>query len=101
MGTRAGDMDPAIPLHMMGRLGLSAKDMDTVLNKKSGLLGVCVLARISSIANLAEAQRQSCHMMPHFQTAASKARIHLFQLFDTSATTIWKKSNDLMRPCGS
>ncbi|KAI8466299.1 MAG: acetate kinase [Monoraphidium minutum] len=41
MGTRAGDVDPAIPLHMMRTLGLGAADMDTVLNKKSGLLGLC------------------------------------------------------------
>lgn len=41
MGTRAGDIDPAVPLHMMRTLGLSAGEMDTVLNKKSGLLGLC------------------------------------------------------------
>jgi acetate kinase len=41
MGTRSGDMDPAVPLHLMNTLGLSAKEMDTILNKKSGLLGVC------------------------------------------------------------
>lgn len=40
MGTRSGDMDPAVPLHMMNTLNMSAKEMDTVLNKKSGLLGV-------------------------------------------------------------
>lgn len=41
MGTRAGDIDPAVPLHMMRTLGLSAAEMDSVLNKKSGLLGLC------------------------------------------------------------
>eukprot|EP00882_Tetradesmus_deserticola_P013158 GHRQ01013954.1.p1 GENE.GHRQ01013954.1~~GHRQ01013954.1.p1 ORF type:complete len:415 (+),score=167.05 GHRQ01013954.1:498-1742(+) len=41
MGTRSGDMDPAVPLHLMSSLGLSAKEMDAILNKKSGLLGVC------------------------------------------------------------
>lgn len=40
MGTRSGDMDPAVPLHLMNTLSLSAKEMDVVLNKKSGLLGV-------------------------------------------------------------
>jgi acetate kinase len=33
-------MDPAVPLHLMNTLGLSAKEMDTILNKKSGLLGI-------------------------------------------------------------
>ncbi|KIZ07816.1 acetate kinase [Monoraphidium neglectum] len=41
MGTRAGDIDPAIPLHLMRTLGATAADMDAILNKKSGLLGLC------------------------------------------------------------
>ncbi|PNH07071.1 Acetate kinase [Tetrabaena socialis] len=40
MGTRCGDMDPAVVLHIQNQLGLSAKETDTLLNKKSGLLGV-------------------------------------------------------------
>jgi len=40
MGTRSGDVDPAVPLHMMNTLKLSSKEMDTILNKKSGLLGI-------------------------------------------------------------
>lgn len=41
MGTRAGDIDPAIPLHMMRTLNVTAGEMDSILNKKSGLLGLC------------------------------------------------------------
>ncbi|MGC9069776.1 MAG: acetate kinase [Elusimicrobiales bacterium] len=40
MGTRAGDHDPAIGLYIMQKEGLSAKDMDSILNKKSGILGI-------------------------------------------------------------
>ena len=40
MGTRSGDMDPAIVTYMMQAEGLSAAEMDSVLNKKSGILGV-------------------------------------------------------------
>ena len=36
MGTRAGDMDPAVVLHLQNELGLTVKEMDTLLNKKSG-----------------------------------------------------------------
>ena len=39
MGTRSGDMDPAAVLRMVD-LGNSAKEVDTILNKKSGLFGV-------------------------------------------------------------
>lgn len=39
MGTRCGDIDPAVVLYLV-RQGLSADDVDKLLNKKSGLLGV-------------------------------------------------------------
>ena len=40
MGTRCGDIDATIVPYMMDVLKLNSKDMDTVLNKKSGLLGI-------------------------------------------------------------
>uniref|UniRef100_A0A7C3RM84 Acetate kinase n=1 Tax=Dictyoglomus thermophilum TaxID=14 RepID=A0A7C3RM84_DICTH len=40
MGTRCGDIDPAIPLIMMEKENLSPKEMDNILNKKSGILGI-------------------------------------------------------------
>lgn len=40
MGTRCGDLDPAIPLYIMDKRNLNSREMDTRLNKKSGFLGV-------------------------------------------------------------
>jgi acetate kinase len=40
MGTRCGDIDPAIPGFMMAEENLSPKEVDSVLNKKSGILGI-------------------------------------------------------------
>lgn len=40
MGTRCGDMDPAIVTFLMEKEGLNVQQMDEVLNKKSGLLGI-------------------------------------------------------------
>lgn len=40
MGTRSGDIDPAIVTHMMRTMGMDSTEMDSVLNKKSGILGV-------------------------------------------------------------
>ncbi|MEE8577278.1 MAG: acetate kinase [candidate division Zixibacteria bacterium] len=40
MGTRAGDMDPAIILHIMAREELSLHEGNTLLNKHSGLAGI-------------------------------------------------------------
>jgi acetate kinase len=41
MGTRCGDIDPAIVPYMMKNTGMSSQQMDTVLNKQSGLVGLC------------------------------------------------------------
>ncbi len=40
MGTRCGSIDPAIIPYLMGRTGMNAQDIDTYMNKKSGVLGV-------------------------------------------------------------
>lgn len=40
MGTRCGDLDPAIPIHMQTQLGLSVDEVNSILNKKSGMLGL-------------------------------------------------------------
>jgi len=40
MGTRSGDLDPGVYTHMVGALGMTPKEVDTTLNKKSGLLGI-------------------------------------------------------------
>jgi len=40
MGTRCGDIDPAIVTFLMQREGLDNKGIDSLMNKKSGVLGV-------------------------------------------------------------
>ena len=40
MGTRCGDIDPAIPLYVMEMEGTSPSEMSDILNKRSGLLGI-------------------------------------------------------------
>lgn len=40
MGTRAGDLDPAIVTFIMEKEGMSIEDMNNFLNKKSGVLGI-------------------------------------------------------------
>ena len=41
MGTRSGDIDPALVFHLITTAGMSAAEVDTLLNKRSGLLGLC------------------------------------------------------------
>ncbi|MBI3650673.1 MAG: acetate kinase [Acidobacteria bacterium] len=40
MGTRSGDLDPAIVDWLAAKEGLSAREVETLLNKQSGLLGI-------------------------------------------------------------
>jgi len=40
MGTRSGDIDPAIIDYIAAKEGLSAQEVETLLNKQSGLLGI-------------------------------------------------------------
>ena len=40
MGSRSGDLDPSVVTYIMEKEGLSPMEMETILNKKSGLLGM-------------------------------------------------------------
>ena len=40
MGTRCGDMDPAVVAYLMSELKMTAQEIDNLMNKKSGFLGI-------------------------------------------------------------
>jgi len=40
MGTRTGDIDQSVIFHLVNQLGYSLADVNTILNKKSGMLGL-------------------------------------------------------------
>ncbi len=40
MGTRSGDLDPAVLVHLHREAGMSMDELDDLLNKRSGLLGL-------------------------------------------------------------
>ncbi|WP_285114008.1 acetate kinase [Leifsonia sp. fls2-241-R2A-40a] len=40
MGTRSGDLDPAVLIHLARRAHLSTAELDELLNRRSGLLGL-------------------------------------------------------------
>jgi acetate kinase len=44
MSTRAGDLDPLLPLYLQRTSGLSGAEVETILNTRSGLLGVSGLS---------------------------------------------------------
>ncbi len=49
MGTRGGDLDPGVLLHMARHAGLSGDEIDATLNRRSGLAGLCGLSDMRDI----------------------------------------------------
>jgi acetate kinase len=45
MGTRSGDIDPTIVFYLMERVGSSAQEINSMLNRESGLLGLSGISR--------------------------------------------------------
>ncbi|MEM7813263.1 MAG: acetate kinase [Planctomycetota bacterium] len=55
MGTRAGDVDPAVVPYLMRHARLTPGEIDRLLNKESGLLGLCGDADMRAVTERAEA----------------------------------------------
>lgn len=54
MGTRSGSLDPGILIHLMTTYGYDAEQLDSLINKQSGLLGLSALS--SDMRELEEAE---------------------------------------------
>jgi acetate kinase len=54
MGTRCGDIDPAIHFYLCRHLGLDNETLEDLLNRQSGLLGLCGVNDMREIQRLAE-----------------------------------------------
>jgi acetate kinase len=60
MGTRSGDVDPAVVWHLVRREGLSVDEVERLLNERSGLLGVSGVSRdMRELLNAAEGKPDS------------------------------------------
>lgn len=71
MGTRSGGVDPSVITYLMEKENLSAKEMDGVLNKKSGLLGISGVSSdkrdISSAAEKGDKRAQLASEILNYQ----------------------------------
>lgn len=54
MGTRSGSIDPSVFGYLADNLGYDAKQTTTMLNKQSGLLGICGHNDMRQVSELAE-----------------------------------------------
>jgi len=63
MGTRCGDIDPALVLYIMDVEGLTPGEMDELLNKKSGMLGLTELSHdMRDIEGKAQEGNEQCSL---------------------------------------
>ncbi len=58
MGTRSGDVDPAIHFYLLREAGMSIEEVESMLNSQSGLKGICGNNDMREIGGLAEKNDQ-------------------------------------------
>ena len=58
MGTRSGDIDPAIVEFICQKENISVSEMTTILNKKSGVLGLSGVS--NDFRDLVDARESGC-----------------------------------------
>ncbi len=81
MGTRSGDLDPAVVLHLQRHAGLTVDEVDAVLNRQSGLLGMCGANDVRTVTDRAAAGDHDaelalevyCHRIRHYVGAYAVA----------------------------
>jgi acetate kinase len=63
MGTRCGDIDPAIIKYLMNQTGMNIEQVDEYLNKKSGVLGISgVSSDFRDLSNAADAGNERAEL---------------------------------------
>jgi len=63
MGTRCGDLDPAIVFFLYRRAGLNIDEIDNLMNKKSGLLGISGISNdVRTIISNAKSGNKRCQL---------------------------------------
>ncbi len=72
MGTRSGDIDAGIVFHLVEQLGYTIDQVDTLLNKKSGLLGV------SQLSNDCRTLEAAMLDLTHKQSTQAKLALTVF-----------------------
>ena len=55
MGTRCGDIDPALHFYLQRELALSSAETENLLNKRSGLIGLCGVSDMREVERRIEA----------------------------------------------
>lgn len=75
MGTRSGDIDPAVIFYLKDKLKYNLKDINVLLNKKSGMLGLTGYNDLRDIEALAAKGNQDCILALHMNAYRIKKYI--------------------------
>jgi len=75
MGTRSGDMDPAIHAFLHRTNGMDISEIDTMLNKESGLKGICGMNDMRDIHEAADRGDEKARLAVDVQTYRNKKYI--------------------------
>ncbi len=78
MGTRCGDIDPALPNFLYQTRGLSMDEVDTILNKESGMKGLTGLNDLRDIEEKILAGDENCKIAMEIYTYKIKKTIGAF-----------------------
>ncbi len=62
MGTRSGDIDPAIPFYLNQNCDMSSEQINAMLNKESGLKGICGENDMRTIHAMADADDKNSQL---------------------------------------
>jgi len=62
MGTRSGDVDQAVIFYMINTLGYSPNEVNTMLNKQSGMLGLTGFSDLRDIESNAAQGNKDCQL---------------------------------------
>jgi acetate kinase len=62
MGTRSGDVDQSVIFHMVNALGYSLAEVNTMLQKQSGMLGLTGFSDLRDIESNAEQGNKDCQL---------------------------------------
>jgi acetate kinase len=75
MGTRAGDIDPAVVFYLIDKLGMKSDEVHNLLNKQSGMLGVTGDSDMKDIEDRVKAGDEVATLALHMYTYRIKKYI--------------------------
>jgi len=62
MGTRCGDIDPSLPFYLMRQSAISPDEVENLLNRESGLKGICGVSDMREIQDLAARENERARL---------------------------------------